>query len=68
MIVDHFGIRPAPRKIEATTQLSQPSKDGRGTSTPRNGRLPPDVRPELQLSSGPRLGPPSRLTLSQQDG
>ena len=25
MIVDRFGIRPAPSKIEAITQLSQPS-------------------------------------------
>ena len=25
MIIERFGIRPAPSKIEATTQLSQPS-------------------------------------------
>ena len=25
MIIDRFGIRPAPSKIEAITQLSQPS-------------------------------------------
>ena len=25
MVIDRFGIRPAPSKVEATTQLSQPS-------------------------------------------
>ena len=46
MIIDRFGIRPAPSKIEATTQLSQPSM-AEEVSTPRNGRLSQEVRPEL---------------------
>ena len=25
MVIDRFGIRPAPSKVEAITQLSQPS-------------------------------------------
>ena len=25
MVIDHFGVRPAPSKIKAITQLSQPS-------------------------------------------
>ena len=41
---------------------------GRGTSTPRNGRLSQQIRPELQLNSGSYLGPPSRPTLPQQEG
>ena len=45
-----------------------PFDGGRGTTTPRNGRLSQEIRPELQLNPGSHLGPPSRPTLPQQEG
>ena len=47
MIIARFGIGPGPSKIEAITQLSQPSTVERGTITSRNGRLSQEVRPKL---------------------
>ena len=47
-IMDRFGIRSAPSKIQNSSyHAAVPAiNGGRGTSTPRNGRLSQEVRPE----------------------